>query len=89
MFEFKKSMKGVPKKEDFECECCGLIEDESSTPSGCTSGCASTVNSCCGSEPEKEQNTTNKASSCSENFPKKPQQTESCCNSSSKGSCCG
>jgi hypothetical protein len=46
MFEFKKSMKGIAKKEDFECECCGSIESQDSKESsGCASSCAPVKNS--------------------------------------------
>lgn len=49
MFKFKKSMAGVIKQENFECECCGSMDDQASTESsGCASGCGSANNSCCG-----------------------------------------
>lgn len=36
MFKFKKSMAGVVKQENFECECCGTMDDQASTgASGC------------------------------------------------------
>lgn len=63
MFNFKKSEAGVPKQEDFECECCGSMENQASTgPSSCGSGCGSTNNSCC---VPTEDKTSTGSSGCS------------------------
>jgi hypothetical protein len=41
MFEFKKVMKGIAKKEDFECDCCGSVESQDfGESSGCAPSCA-------------------------------------------------
>ena len=48
MFNFKKKMESIFKEEDFECECCGSVEDAASPRScGCSSGCGPVKSSCC------------------------------------------
>ena len=49
MFEFKKAMQFIMEKEDYECECCGSMDEKTGGASGCSSSCGSAINSCCGS----------------------------------------
>lgn len=63
MFKFKKSMAGTSKEENFECSCCGSMEEQASAGAvGCSSGCgpantaccAPVENSCCGPVSDSE-----------------------------------
>ncbi len=56
MFEFKKAMQNIMEKEDYECECCGSMDDKTKGASGCSSGCGSGMSSCCGPVENSNEN---------------------------------
>lgn len=52
MFKFKKAMAGTQAQGNFECECCGSMENQNAQGCGCGSAAGTEMveggNSCCG-----------------------------------------
>ncbi len=66
MFKFKKSVAGVVK-EEFECECCGILDGQAPVECGCGSMPVTNYASCdcCDAPTENAKSSTASGCSCS------------------------